>query len=380
MSMKPRNLRLVLFFTSGVSLRTWDQVGMFEREVVLYRCLQEHGVEVTFVTYGDSDDLHYSDRIPDFRILCNRWGLAARLYERLMPILHGKTFLRADVYKTNQMRGADVALRAARIYRKPLIARCGYMWSILTQTRESCSGAATFKHVTALEQKVFRGADRVAVTTPSMKQYVMQQYNLSEAKLRVIPNYVLTNFFVPGHRLSTNGKCLIFIGRLNEEKNTVGLLQAIRGLDVKLVIIGDGTQRLILEKKAKKDNLCVQFLGNQPHLKLPQYLQAADVFILPSPCEGHPKTLLEAMSCGLPVIGTDVPGIRELICHRETGYLCGTSPSEIKAAIQDVLDDKKLQMKMGKNARKFVVDNFSIERILKLELELLHELTMEKRI
>jgi glycosyltransferase involved in cell wall biosynthesis len=370
--------KLILFFTSAVSLRTWDTIGMFEREVALYRHLQEQGVQVIFVTYGDASDLKYAKRIPGIRILCNRWGLPSRFYERWMPILHAKTLFRADIYKTNQTRGADVALRAARMYRKPLIVRCGYMRSILMQASRNSLSSAQLKQAAALEQHVFRGADRVAVTTSSIKQYVMQQYNLSETKLRVIPNYVLTNIFVPVHRVSPNGKCLIFIGRLSEEKNPFGLLQAIRGLDVKLVIIGDGTQRLSLEEKAKKDNLCVQFLGNQPHLKLPHYLQAADIFILPSPSEGHPKALLEAMSCGLPVIGTDVPGIRELIRHRETGYLCGISPTEIRKAILNLLGDKALQTKMGENARKFIVDNFSIEHILKMELALLRELTTGK--
>ena len=54
------NTRLVLFFTSGVSLRTWDEVGMFEREVAIYRRLQKHGVELSFVTYGDEGGSHES--------------------------------------------------------------------------------------------------------------------------------------------------------------------------------------------------------------------------------------------------------------------------------------------------------------------------------
>jgi glycosyltransferase involved in cell wall biosynthesis len=77
------------------------------------------------------------------------------------------------------------------------------------------------------------------------------------------------------------------------------------------------------------------------------------------------------MACGLPAIGTDVPGIRELIYHRETGYLCGTSSQEIREAIQEVLADKALQVKMGQSARQFVVENFSLERILEMELALL---------
>ena len=94
-------IRLVLFFTRGVSLHTWDKIGMFEREVALYRQLQEYGVQVSFVTYGDAKDLSYANQIPGIRILCNRWRLPTRYYERWVTILHARHLLRADVYKTN---------------------------------------------------------------------------------------------------------------------------------------------------------------------------------------------------------------------------------------------------------------------------------------
>ena len=76
------------------------------------------------------------------------------------------------------------------------------------------------------------------------------------------------------------------------------------------------------------------------------------------------------MACGLPVIGTDVPGIRELIRHGETGYLCGTSPQELREAIKTVLGDRKLQERLGRSARAFVVEHFALEKIVPLELAL----------
>jgi len=54
-------------------------------------------VQVSFVTYGDGSDLRYADRIPGIRILCNRWGLPPRRYERWLPLLHGWHLWRADV-------------------------------------------------------------------------------------------------------------------------------------------------------------------------------------------------------------------------------------------------------------------------------------------
>ncbi len=370
-------IRLVLFLTRGVSLQTWDKIGMFEREVAIYRRLQEHGVQVTFVTYGDASDLKYADRIPSIRILCNRWGLSPQRYERWLPVLHGWYLLRADIYKTNQTSGADVALRAARIYHKPLIARCGYMWSYFV-SREQGDDSEAARLARKQEKQVFTAADRVVVTTERMQNYVVDQYNLKNSKMKVIPNYVLTDFFRPNKNGTYKSGRIFFVGRLDDQKNLFALLEAIQGLNVELDIIGDGSQRKALEKSARENKVNVHFLGNRPHTELPQYFNKAEIFVLPSLYEGHPKTLLEAMSCGLPVIGTDVSGIRELISHRKTGYLCGTSPHQIRGAIQNVLANKILRTTMGKNARQFVVENFSLERVLKMELSLLEELTYWK--
>src|SRR5918997_1955963 len=104
------NLGLILFFTRGVSLRNWDKWGMFDREVALYQRLQERGVQVSFVTYGDSRDLKYTQRLPGINILCNQWKLPYSVYERLLPLLYAPRLQRCDIVKTIQTPGSEVAL------------------------------------------------------------------------------------------------------------------------------------------------------------------------------------------------------------------------------------------------------------------------------
>jgi glycosyltransferase involved in cell wall biosynthesis len=161
---------------------------------------------------------------------------------------------------------------------------------------------------------------------------------------------------------------------LDAEKNPISLLEAIKGLDVELLVVGNGSLAKRLREMAVRDGMAVRFLGNVPNLQLPSILNSSDLFVLPSLYEGHPKTLMEAMACGLPVIGTDVPGIRELIVHLENGYLCGTRPEEIREAILDVLGDSGQMARMGRNAREFVVMRFALDRIVEMELELLEKL------
>ena len=87
-----------------------------------------------------------------------------------------------------------------------------------------------------------------------------------------------------------------------------------------------------------------------------------------------PKTLLEAMACGLPVIGTDVKGINEVIDHRNNGIICNTDPDSIRVAIVTLMEDEVLKQKLGENARKTIVENYSLDNLAGKELELLEAL------
>jgi len=366
-------VKLVLFFTRGVSLSTWDQIGMFDREVALYRRLQECGVQVSFLTYGDASDLQYSLRLPGIRILCNRWGLPPRCYERWLAWLHAPYLIQGDVFKTNQINGAELAQRAARFWRKPLIARGGYLFYENTGRVLGFDTAAA-AHARQVEQCVYTAAKRIVVTTAEMKQTITDRYNLAPEKVTVIPNYVDTDLFQPDEEKHHKQGQLCFVGRLEPEKNTFALLEAIRDLPVELVMIGNGSLHSGLIKKAQAENLPVHFLGNLPNAELPKHLNTAEIFILPSHYEGQPKTLIEAMSCGLAVIGADSPGIREVLRHGETGWLCGTDPQSIREAIQHLLQNPSLRATLGKNARIFVEQNFALDRIVETEYSLLKEI------
>lgn len=99
------------------------------------------------------------------------------------------------------------------------------------------------------------------------------------------------------------------------------------------MLIGDGDNRSHLEKLAIENRSKVTFAGVMMQNQIPFELNRSMAFILPSFYEGHPKALIEAMACGLPVIGTNVPGVRELIVHGKTGLLCSPDSDSIRNAI-----------------------------------------------
>jgi glycosyltransferase involved in cell wall biosynthesis len=365
------SIHLTLFFTRGVSLQTWDTVGMFEREVAIYRRLQQHGVQVRFVTYGGPEELAYAERLPGITILCNRWRLRRRTYELLLPWLHAPAFQRSDVIKTNQTNGAEIALRAARFWHKPLIARCGYMWSEFV-ARQQGNDSTSAHRTRRVEANIFRAAHKVVVTTSAMADDVAQRIPAAKKRITVVPNYVDPDHFRPIHTHEYLWD-ITFIGRFVPQKNVEALLEAIEPLDVSILLVGNGEQRQSLHQRFGNLNGRVQWQERVPNHELPDYLNQGRVFILPSHYEGHPKALIEAMSCGLPVIGANAPGINNIIQHCDNGYLCNTSVEGIRAAIQEVLADEALQKHMGARARQFALQHFALDQVMQQEMAIIQE-------
>ncbi len=361
-------MRVVVFFTRGVSLQAWDKTGMFDREVALYKELQKRGVSVSLLTYGDKVDLAYGSRLPGMRVLCNRWGLRSDAYERWLTWLHWRELSRVDLYKTNQVAGADVALWTARRWEKPVIVRCGYMPSDLAASGGEARKAEA-ERARKLEYTVLRAAAHVVVTTDANKLYVNSNYGIPLPGVSTIPNYVLTEHFKPddGQRKE---RTVLFVGRLEREKNPLAVVDACRGLNVDLRIVGHGPLRSAVMEMARYWGVDIEIMPRVPNAQLSDAMNQATLFVLASPHEGHPKTLIEAMSCGMPVIGANSPGIRELIRHGETGWLCGTDAESIREAIKHLLNNPALCRRMGANARRYAVEHFALERIVPMEIDL----------
>ena len=182
------NVRLVLFFTRGLSLRVWDEIGILDREAALYRRLASALRRITLVTYGDRDQI-YESRLGGIRVQSNRWRMSARLYERYLTTTLPWSWWGPVVVKSNQMQGADAALVAARLSKKPFIARCGYLPSD-NMERTYGNDSPQAKSAQTLEQHVFSGADRIVVTTTAIRHKILHRYQLRPDRVRIIPNYV----------------------------------------------------------------------------------------------------------------------------------------------------------------------------------------------
>ncbi|ODS37374.1 hypothetical protein BEH94_07815 [Candidatus Altiarchaeales archaeon WOR_SM1_SCG] len=369
------DITLTLFFTGGVSLKTWADVGNLDRELGIYKRLSDKLKRVNFITYGWEQDKIYADNLGDIKLLPARW-YSGRMFTTLHLLLKYYSELNdTDIIKTNQIPGSEIAIWFKKHIGKKLIIRCGYLHStfIKNQTRDG----KIINRAIQLEKNAFTSADTGVVTSQRDQDYVIEKYEIKPEKIKVIPNYVVTDVFKPHPEIQKKYD-LIFVGRGGNQKNIGNLLEAIKylktkGQNISLVMVGGGCDDKKIRETVNNYDLNVTFKGNILNFELPRILNQAKIFILPSYYEGHPKTLLEAMSCGMPCIGSDVTGIKEDIEHTKTGYLCETDYRSIANAVETLISDESLQKTLGKNAREYILKKYSIDKILKMELDVIQE-------
>jgi glycosyltransferase involved in cell wall biosynthesis len=369
-SLELEPVNIALFLPRGWSLDHWERVGLFDYSVGMYKELSRRGYGVTIVSYGDSSEARYVDRLDGIVIAYNRWGLSIPRYEKLLPWIHWRKLRHVDLVKSYQVDAAEAALRAAEIHRKPFVARCGYLLSDFVE--RGGFGTERVLKARATEERTFTRADRVVVTTEWMRKFVIDRYFLPLDHVSVIPNYVDTKLFAPDKNVIVPGR-IIFVGRLEQQKNVLLLLEACRDLDVSLLIIGTGSQRAELESRAKQLGVRMTLLGVVSHQDLAKLLQTSMLFVLPTSYEGHPKAIMEAMSCGLPVIAGDVVGVNDLIEHGKTGWLCATDTESVRESILHLLGNDQLRGHLGDAARSAIVNRFAFEGVVALERAMIQQ-------
>lgn len=360
---------LILFFTKNYSLKKWHDSGKFGRETAIYNHYTKNGFRISFVSYGQVEELEYQDKIPDINILYNKWKLPKILYNSLIPLLHAKTIKKAQIIKTNQLSGSVVAMWSSWLWSIPLVVRCGYLLSEFALLKKR--NPIQLFYTSLIEKIVFSNAKRIIVASPSMRGCINKKYSIQSDKIDVINNYVLTDLFAP-KPIESSPKSLCYVARLVEQKNHLALIEACKYLNIKLVLIGNGKLKNSIINSAKQNNVKILLKEKLFQAEMPDVLCRSEIYIHPSLYEGSPpKALLEAMSCGLPVICADSPGIREIIQHGKNGWLCGTSSNEILAAINRLHSDKQLRDSIGHNARKFIVKHFSFKELSQKEISLM---------
>ncbi len=375
-------MKVLLLFTFNQSIQKWKTSGILSRELAIYKKLAKKNIKFIFLTYGGNRDKKILNNMKNIDVfpckpLLKPHNRLLKLLKSLFLLFTLKEELNdVNIIKTNQMEGSWVSWLGKLILRKKLIVRVGFEWLnsyiLRNQSKQTKGIINHLKKYTwrfLIELISYKLADDIIITNPREKIFIIKTFKLKkkEQHIHLIYNFIDTDLFKP-IKTKKKEKHILFVGRFYHPKNLVNLIKAFKDLNgFTLDLIGDGPLKKKLMELAKELNVNVNFLGRIENQKLPDIINKYHIFILPSFYEGNPKTLLEAMSCGIPCIGTKVWGIEDLIKHEENGYLCQTNHKSIAKAIQKLYENEALREKLSKNARNFILKNCSLESIFKKE-------------
>lgn len=375
---------LVLVFTVGVSLRDWKSTGMLEREWAIYERLAPFYKRMVVVTFGGPDDARIaSDLSPVPRVICNDGAMAAGAYMeslagRVAEELAGSASI---VVKTNQHPSGPAACPIAEALRTSggagrrvaLIARGGYLHSRFV-AREKGPHSADAVRAAESERELFASADLVVGTTGEMVEDLSWRYCLDPSATRVIPNYVLVER-APTAAFERDSSVVLYSGQLVKRKRVDLLIEAMASLPESvrsravLRIIGQGPEEQRLRELAGARAVKCEFRGRVPHRQLLDEMSRCGVYAQASELEGHPKTVLEAMTSGAPVVVADSPGLGGVVQNGITGVRVSRDAEHFAHAIGALMSDDDWRATLGAAAAEWARSQFGLDRVAELEVE-----------
>jgi glycosyltransferase involved in cell wall biosynthesis len=317
-------------------------------------------------------------------------GVYAEAFEKNGITVHSLSpekfppFYLPNFWKLMRSGGYDILhfhLFGANLCAKPLAIMAGHPAIIV---HDQCNDASREKNPLLLGADAFwnRRSDRVIAVSESTRDYLLDREDLPDDLVTMIPNGIDTEVFSPASAVAReaaraalgiprDGLVIGGVGRLVAQKNFALFLEvAARVLaghpSVLFVIAGTGPEEEELKARAVALGIeeQVRFLGHVSD-RLALY-HAFDALLMTSDFEGTPMVLLEAMSCGLPVVASAVDGIAEVCTNGHNALLI--APGDVAgftAALEGMLKDDGLRSNMGRNARNTILERYEIRHLVR---------------
>ncbi|WP_214225530.1 glycosyltransferase family 4 protein [Pedobacter sp. B4-66] len=341
---------LLLLMTPNMSLEKWDELGQLSRELNYYDSLcKKANLNLIIYSYGRNDN-KYLSKYPTIKVLCMPPWISTKIPYTLQNLIYNLSslfflksyFRRVLLAKTNQFSASTFGLLLKIFFKIPLVIRMGYYYSHFKKNSYKTK---------LIERLHFKLCDLILTTSVEAANYITHTYNIPASKILSMCNTVNLNVFKPLAIPKTYD--LIFIGRLEQQKDIKLLLKVASLIDLKMLVIGKGSLAQLV-KDAVNKHVNIIYKTKVDNADLPMYYNSAKCFIIVSEYEGNPKVLLEAMACGIPVIGTNVPGIRECIIDNVNGILINNIDAEqIKQQILKLFANEIEMNRLGCGASKW---------------------------
>ncbi len=372
---------LVLCFAPGMSLADWRRLGLLEREWALYAHLRDHGAyrQIAFVTYGGPAEAAIALTLdPALVLVCNAEGLAREEFEARIPELTAGAIegAKSAVVTTNHMEAGPAAvaiagaLRAGGV-RVGLVGRGGFLWSRFVAADDGAESARA-RRAGEIEAHLCREADLVVGTTPEMVDDLAWRYGVERARAAVVPNYVIGD--APQGMEDREGDTVLYAGQLVDRKRVDLLIRAMSRLPdevksrARLLIVGDGPEEARLRALSEELKVRATFEARLPHRELLRRMSRCALYAQASRLEGHPRTVIEAMAAGAPVVVADGPGLVDVVDHGLTGMCVPGHEAALAGAIEGLLSDKEWREALGAAAANRARTRWGLARVAGLEV------------
>ncbi|PIQ85374.1 MAG: hypothetical protein COV74_09245 [Candidatus Omnitrophica bacterium CG11_big_fil_rev_8_21_14_0_20_45_26] len=370
MANQKKELILGIFPSLGGSIQSQQRdrrEGLF-LNYYLPKYLKNFG-QVFYFSYA-----HEQPKLPEGVVLLpNRLRLHRYLYGLLMPLFYFYRLRKCQVIRVMHLNGALSAYMAKKLYGIPYVVTYGYNYVNFAVIQGHHLRACLLKKFIPF---LLQRADRVIVTTEELAQEVKGWIGKTN-KVDLVPNGVDTTFFKPKkQKMESADFKLLFIGRLEKQKNLFFMLNVLKELkkhcQYQITMIGNGSLSAKLEQEVHGERLPVHFISRVPYESIGEYHQAADCLISTSHAEGHPKALIEAMSSGLACVVSNCPGNSSLIKHEVNGLCLAIDDQEKWVnALLALSHDSARRQQLGEQARKTILEKYDISMTLKKEVECL---------
>lgn len=364
-------MRVTLFFTKNISLKDWEQAGLLDREILLYKKLQKlYGVNFTFITYGNKDDVGVDksfDILP-LNVYENRPFKIYKFY-RLISLYH-QNLKNSDIFKTNQMDGAMTAVISKIFYRKKLLLRTGYSWYEFSKSLGQPKYKNVYKYIYSLI--CYKFSDYIFVVTESEKKRIIKTFRLKSEKIIVMSNWVDTSRFYKENNIRTNE--FLYIGRLEQGKGVLETIDLLHRTEWKLNVFGEGTLKQKLIDHANLNNVNIEIHGILPNNLLPEIYNKYKYFILNSNSEGMSKVLLEAMACGCIVFCSDIEANKNIVNNSENGFFI-KNKENFENILERLTQNHQLEERVSSKATKYISKNFSLDNFVEKEFSVYEKIT-----
>lgn len=235
--------------------------------------------------------------------------------------------------------------------------------------RDLFTNLVQFGYISTFSSWMMAQSSRIICLTHS-DAALIRRFGVDQDKIRIIPNGINTDLFKPGTEDEGN---ILWVGRFVPEKGLGTLVEAARIVCrekslVKFTLIGEGPLKDNIISLVRKSGLTdkVRILPRMSQPEVAKMMASCELFAFPSVREGFPKTVLEAMSCGKPIVASDLPCLNEAFDHEHAGILVPRqNAQEFAKATMELLEDKGLRRKLGDRGRHLALAKYNWSVIAK---------------